>query len=92
MFDDADKPGLCDCGSGLPGSKCCYDVHKVNAGLILQKLARDISKEERQIGKKVRHARNYMMGAKTFSRTTGLPVLMCKKIIASRFKNLSRNT
>ena len=81
MFNDADRPGKCDCGSGLAGSKCCYDVHKVNAGFILQKLPRDITKEERQIGKKVRHARNYMMGPKTFSRTTGLPVLMCKKLL-----------
>jgi len=84
MFDESTSPaGLlpCACGSGKQAKKCCKDVHRLNAALIFNKVVKDITNDERQLGKKIRHARNYMMGPFTFSANTGLTVRECKKLL-----------
>ena len=84
MFDAASSPaGLlpCLCGSGRIAKKCCKDVHRLSAALIFSKPVQSITGDERQLGKKIRHARNYMMGPYTFSATTGLTVRECKRLL-----------
>lgn len=44
------------------------DIHKQNAAMIFEKDPKNITHDERQLGKRITHASNYVMGAITFAR------------------------
>ena len=81
MFDEADEGGICECGSGMLAKECCKDIHKRGASLVFSKPIDLITREERQLGKIIRHARNYKIGANTFSANAGIPVAAAKKLL-----------
>ena len=43
------------------------DIHTYNAAEIFEVSMEEVTEEQRKMGKKIVHARNYLMGARTFS-------------------------
>ena len=88
-FERADEAAaakvICSCGSGKLFSKCCGDVHRLSAANVFSRPVHTITDDLRSMGKRVKHASNYMMGAYTFSLTSGLPVGLCKKLLRQYF-------
>ncbi len=57
------------------------DIHRTNAAMIFDKNLEDITYEERQLGKRITHGANYMMGPITFARFAELPTADGKRLL-----------
>ena len=53
------------------------DFHKLNASNIFAVAYAKITDKQRQMGKRIGHACNYMMGPQTFAETSGFPEATC---------------
>ncbi|MFQ5686966.1 MAG: DNA polymerase [Candidatus Scalindua sp.] len=80
-YEKGDREIICECGSGKPYKYCCGDAHRISASKIYGISPAEINDKQRFMGKKIRHAVNYMMGPITFSEQTGLSVGLCKALI-----------
>lgn len=63
------------------------DIHKVTAAMMFNLKIEDVSPEQREIGKMIRHATNYSLGANGLAA-----VLKCEVSIAKRYLELFHNS
>lgn len=59
------------------------DVHKRTAAFMFGIAEEDVTKEQRTIGKKVRHATNYSAGPKVLAKELGIPLPQAKTYLAN---------
>jgi uracil-DNA glycosylase family 4 len=64
-----------------PEKKKKYDVHKYTGSIMFRKQQDDVSKEERRIGKTLRHASNYAAGPTVIADELGCSLLEAKKLL-----------
>ena len=66
------------------------DVHRENAGMIFGKPAEEITDEERQLGKRITHANNYMMGVGLFSKLANISYEEARELQSTYFNTYPR--
>ena len=66
------------------------DIHRRNAAKIFGKAEKDVTKEEREIAKRVVHASNYGMGPITFARNAGISTPEAKRLLNAYFAEFPR--
>lgn len=67
---------------GLPISKCKpYDIHILKACELYGLKPEDVTKEQRTVGKTIRHARNYSAGPLVLANRLGITMSAAKKLI-----------
>lgn len=67
---------------GLPDSLCKpYDIHILKATELYGCLPEEVTKEQRTVGKTIRHARNYSAGPTVLANRLQIPLAAAKKLI-----------
>ena len=66
------------------------DIHCKNAANIFHKKEAEVTKEERELAKRIVHASNYGMGPITFSRNAGVSVAEARRLLNQYFAEYPR--
>jgi len=66
------------------------DIHRRNAANIFRKAEKDVTKDERELAKRIVHASNYGMGPITFAKNAGVSVAEAKKLLNAYFSEYPR--
>lgn len=66
------------------------DIHRRNAAKIFRKPEGEITKQEREIAKRVVHASNYGMGPVTFAKNAGIAIPEAKRLLNAYFAEFPR--
>ena len=66
------------------------DIHRRNASKIFRKAEEAVTKDEREIAKRVVHASNYGMGPITFARNAGVSTAEAKRLLNAYFAEFPR--
>ena len=66
------------------------DMHRENAALIFDKPVEEITDKERQLGKKITHANNYMMGVGLFSKLANISYKEARELQNKYFNTYPR--